>query len=135
MTLRAAHFLVQDGLLESPEAVFFLAGEEMLAALRGAMSAAAVRHLIAQRHLARQRDAMRQPPELFVGERPVYAEGLTPQGTVLSGLPSSPGRVTGVARVLFSPQEGTRLQAGDILVAPSTAPDWTPLLLLAAGLV
>jgi rifampicin phosphotransferase len=135
MALRAAHFLVQDGLLETPEAVFFLAGEEMIAALRGALSAAAVRHLITQRHLVRQRDAMRQPPDLFVGERPVYAAELTPQGPVLSGLPSSPGRVTGVARVLRSPQEGTRLQAGDILVAPSTDPGWTPLFLLAAGLV
>jgi pyruvate,water dikinase len=135
MALRAAHFLVQDGLLESPEAVFFLTGEEMLAALHGALSAETVRHLIAQRRLARQRDAMRQPPDLFVGERPVYAEELTPQGTVLTGLPSSPGRVTGVARVLRSPQEGARLQAGDILVAPSTDPGWTPLFLLAAGLV
>ena len=68
-------------------------------------------------------------------QRPVYAEGFTPQGTVLSGLPSSPGRVTGVARVLFSPHEGARLQAGEILVAPSTDPGWTPLFLLAAGLV
>jgi len=135
MALRAAHFLVQDGLLESPEAVFFLAREETIAALRGTMSSETVRHLIVQRHLARQCDAMRQPPELFVGERPVYAEELTPQGTVLSGLPSSPGRVTGVARVLRSPQEGARLQAGDILVAPSTDPGWTPLFLLAAGLV
>src|SRR5262245_34285689 len=135
MALRAAHFLVQDGLLETPEAVFFLAGEEMIAALRGAMDATAWRHLIAQRSLARQRDAMRQPPELFVGERPVYAEALTAQGPVLSGLPSSPGRVTGIARVLRSPHEGARLRAGDILVAPSTDPGWTPLFLLAAGLV
>jgi pyruvate,water dikinase len=37
--------------------------------------------------------------------------------------------------VLRSPQEGARLQAGDILVAPSTDPGWTPLFLLAAGLV
>src|SRR5262245_31495678 len=135
MALRAAHFLVQDGLLESPEAVFFLEAEEMLAALRGAMASETVQHLILQRHLARQRNAMLQPPELFVGEQPIYAEGLLPQGTVLSGLPSSPGRVMGVARVLRSPQEGTRLQAGDILVAPSTDPGWTPLFLLAAGLV
>ena len=57
------------------------------------------------------------------------------QGSVLTGLPSSPGRVTGIARVLYSPQEGARLQPGEILVAPSTDPGWTPLFLLAAGLV
>jgi pyruvate,water dikinase len=135
MALRAAHFLVQDGLLETPEAVFFLRCDETTAALRGTMTPEAVRHLIAQRRLARQRDAALQPPDLFVGERPIYAAALTSTGTVLTGLPSSPGRVTGRARVLLSPQEGSRLQAGDILVAPSTDPGWTPLFLLAAGLV
>ena len=53
----------------------------------------------------------------------------------LPGLPSSPGRVMGIARVLYSPQEGARLQPGEILVAPSTDPGWTPLFLLASGLV
>jgi rifampicin phosphotransferase len=135
MTLRAAHFLMQDGLLEDAEAIFYLRIEEVRTALRGAMPVETVRHLIAQRRLERQRDASRHLPDLFVGERPLYAESLPTQGTVLTGLPSSPGRVTGIARVLYSPQEGTRLQPGEILVAPSTDPGWTPLFLLASGLV
>ena len=94
-----------------------------------------LRHLITQRRLERQRDAARHLPDLFIGARPLYAETLPTQGTVLTGLPSSPGRVTGIARVLYSPQEGARLQPGEILVAPSTDPGWTPLFLLASGLV
>ena len=70
-----------------------------------------------------------------MGEQPCYEHALAEQGTVLRGLPSSPGRVAGIARVVRTPQDGTRLQAGDILVAPSTDPGWTPLFLLAAGLV
>jgi pyruvate,water dikinase len=135
MTLRAAHFLLQDGLLEDVEAIFYLRIEEVRTALRGAMPAETVRHLIAQRRLERQRDAARHVPDLFIGARPFYTETLPMQGTVLTGLPSSPGRVTGIARVLYSPQEGARLQPGEILVAPSTDPGWTPLFLLAAGLV
>jgi len=135
MTLRAAHVLMQDSLLEDAEAIFYLRIEEVQTALRGAMPAETVRHLIAQRRLERQRDAARHLPDLFIGERPLYAETLPTQGTVLTGLPSSPGRVTGIARVLYSPQEGTRLQPGEILVAPSTDPAWTPLFLLASGLV
>ena len=57
------------------------------------------------------------------------------QTRTLYGLPSSAGRVIGSARVLRLPQEGARLQPGDILVAPSTDPGWTPLFLLASGLV
>jgi pyruvate,water dikinase len=135
MALQAAHFLMQDGLLEDAESIFYLRIEEVQAALRGAMPAETVRHLIVQRRLERQRDAARHLPDLFVGERPLYAESLPTQGAVLTGLPSSPGRVTGIARVLYSPQEGTRLQPGEILVAPSTDPGWTPLFLVASGLV
>jgi phosphohistidine swiveling domain-containing protein len=135
MALQAARFLLQDGLLEDAESIFYLRIEEVQAALCGAMPGETVRHLIAQRRLERQRDAARHLPDLFVGERPLYAESLPTQGAVLTGLPSSPGRVTGIARVLYSPQEGTRLQPGEILVAPSTDPGWTPLFLLASGLV
>ena len=42
--------------------------------------------------------------------------------------------VTAVARVIRSPQ-GARLDPGEILVAPSTDPGWTPLFLTAGGLV
>jgi len=126
---------MQDGLLEDAEAIFYLRLEEVQTALRGDMPVETVRHLITQRRLERQRNAARHLPDLFVGERPLYAESLPTQGTVLTGLPSSPGRVTGIARVLYSPQESTRLQPGEILVAPSTDPGWTPLFLLASGLV
>src|SRR5205807_5099071 len=52
----------------------------------------------------------------------------------LRGSPASPGTITGVARVIRSPQ-GARLEPGEILVAPSTDPGWTPLFLTAGGLV
>jgi pyruvate,water dikinase len=45
------------------------------------------------------------------------------------------GVARGIARVIHHPLDGRRLQKGDILVAPSTDPAWTPLFLKAAGLV
>jgi len=42
--------------------------------------------------------------------------------------------VTATARVILSPK-GARLKPGEILVAPSTDPGWTPLFLTAGGLV
>jgi pyruvate,water dikinase len=42
--------------------------------------------------------------------------------------------VTGAARVVRSPQ-GAHLEPGEVLVAPSTDPGWTPLFLTAGGLV
>ncbi|MFZ2853594.1 MAG: PEP-utilizing enzyme, partial [Rhodocyclaceae bacterium] len=45
------------------------------------------------------------------------------------------GVAAGPARIIQRPEDGARLAAGDILVAPSTDPAWTPLFLRAGGLV
>ena len=64
--------------------------------------------------------------------------GKQPPGAVhpgnLSGSPASAGLVSGPARVIMDPV-GARLEPGEILVAPSTDPGWTPLFLTAGGLV
>ena len=46
-----------------------------------------------------------------------------------------PAAPRGKVRVLRSPDEGAALQAGEILVAPMTTPDWVPVMRRAAGLV
>lgn len=133
--LRAGDILVQAGLLDERDVVFFLERDELVAALRGEVDRALLQQRITQRQLERQRYAALQPPDVIVGEQPIYATGSNDRGHMLSGLPSSPGRVVGTARILHTPQDSARLQAGDILVAPSTDPGWTPLFLLASGLV
>ena len=55
--------------------------------------------------------------------------------SLLTGLGASPGVAVGPVRVLHSPSEGHRLEAGEILVAPMTAPDWIPVIRRAAALV
>jgi pyruvate,water dikinase len=65
------------------------------------------------------------------GRGPVSADGSAGQ---LSGTPASAGTVTARARVILDPQ-GAHLEPGEILVAPSTDPGWTPLFLTAGGLV
>jgi pyruvate,water dikinase len=52
----------------------------------------------------------------------------------LSGSPASAGIVSADARVIMDPV-GAHLEPGEILVAPSTDPGWTPLFLTAGGLV
>jgi pyruvate,water dikinase len=68
--------------------------------------------------------------------RPITTLHETAEGSVLlSGLGASPGRATGRVRILKSPDEGAKLQAGEVLVAAMTTPDWVPVLRRAAGLV
>jgi pyruvate,water dikinase len=58
-----------------------------------------------------------------------------PTGNVLKGIAASPGRVTGLARVIHGPEEFGYMRPGEILVAKITTPAWTPLFALAAGVV
>jgi rifampicin phosphotransferase len=49
-------------------------------------------------------------------------------------MPAAPGRATGTARVVHDPATA-RIEPGDILVAATTDPGWTPLFMTAGGLV
>ncbi|MBX3705552.1 MAG: hypothetical protein KF911_02880 [Pseudomonadales bacterium] len=57
------------------------------------------------------------------------------EDAVLRGVACSPGRVTGTARIVLDPSESGLLEPGDILVTRRTNPSWTPLFLIAGGVV
>jgi pyruvate,water dikinase len=63
------------------------------------------------------------------------AEGAGTGGTVVRGLGAAAGRASGRVRILRSPAEGGRLEAGDVLVAPMTTPDWVPTIRRASAVV
>ncbi|WP_375481426.1 phosphoenolpyruvate synthase [uncultured Mycobacterium sp.] len=54
---------------------------------------------------------------------------------LVRGLSAAPGTASGNVRVLLAPEDGNRLLAGEILVAPMTNPDWLPTIRRAAALV
>lgn len=54
---------------------------------------------------------------------------------LIMGNAGSPGVVRGTVKVVHGLAEATKLQPGDILVADTTAPPWTPLFATVAGLV
>ncbi len=66
------------------------------------------------------------------------AEGAGPNGDrpqMLKGQAGSSGVVCGTARVIRSLAEAGKLQPGDVLVADSTEPQWTPLFATASAVV
>lgn len=56
-------------------------------------------------------------------------------GDVLAGIAGSPGVARGIARVVLDPGDPGELQPGDVLIAPSTDPSWTPLFMACAAVV
>jgi rifampicin phosphotransferase len=78
----------------------------------------------------------RHIPRLLLsdGTEPMPATPAHLPDGALVGTAASSGVVRGRARVILDPV-GAHLEPGEILVAPSTDPGWTPLFLTAAGLV
>jgi pyruvate,water dikinase len=124
--------LAAAGGLESRDDIFFVTLVEARQALAGADLRATV---AARRALHEHELVRRHVPRVLLSDGTDAEVALVevPDGA-LRGSPASPGVVTGAARVIMSPQ-GARLRPGEILVAPSTDPGWTPLFLTAGGLV
>jgi len=114
--------------------IFFLTLPEVHAALAGADLQESVR----ERHATFARELTRRHVPLVLlsdgTEPPAQSQSAILAAGALQGTPASPGVVTAPARVILDPHDA-RLSPGEILVAPSTDPGWTPLFLKASGLV
>jgi len=119
--------------------VFFLDFDELRVGLRGAD----LKGIVAgRRRLYDVELRRRRIPRLLLSdgtdvEAAVKAKTAPPQSAAspgLAGTPASAGMATGKVRVVLDPV-GARLEPGEILVAPSTDPGWTPLFMTAGGLV
>ena len=148
--------LAADGRIAGPDDIWFLAPDEARVGLRGADLTA----MVARRRAVYGRELQRRyVPRLLLSDgtdveaaaaaarsqanpsRPNRSGLHLPgpsvpaaPGDVLYGSPASAGTVTGTVRVITDPI-GARLEPGEILVAPSTDPGWTPLFLTAGALV
>ncbi|NLA36535.1 MAG: phosphoenolpyruvate synthase [Actinobacteria bacterium] len=82
----------------------------------------------------------------IVQSRPITAPGSaaasrgdrasgTAERILVTGLGASAGVATGRVRILRSPRDGASLLDGEILVAPTTSPDWVPVMRRAAAVV
>lgn len=144
--------LAAAGAFDTPDDVFFLNLEEARAGLRkiaeggqggqpgtgrldlyglvaGRREAYALE--LARRHVPRVLLSDGTEPEAV---RPAGSSDQPADEGTLTGSPASVGTVTAAARVILDPV-GAHLEPGEILVAPSTDPGWTPLFLTAGGLV
>lgn len=119
--------------LAAIQSAFFLTIDEIVSALRAPRADLVL--LVRSRRAELARDQARpDPPATFVGAPPPVV--LPPSGgAVMRGLAASPGIVEGRARVLFREDEMDALQPGEILVVHTTDVGWTPLFLVAAGVV
>ncbi|MFC5834571.1 PEP/pyruvate-binding domain-containing protein [Nonomuraea insulae] len=127
--------LAGRGLLERAGDIMFLDLFEARAAVH---DGADHRELVAERRAMYDRELRRHSVPGALLSDGTDVETLTPPGPVekgvLTGMAGAAGRATGRARVIRDPA-GAHIEPGEILVAPTTDPGWTPLFLTTAGLV
>jgi phosphohistidine swiveling domain-containing protein len=137
LTRELAERLVAEGRLDAVPDFYYLRWEEVPAFVGGETTRDEAYALIDRRRTEEDRNRDVVLPEVFRGRpKPIRAEDVPlPEGETLEGLPVSPGRVTGPARVIFDPRKDATIEPGEILVAPVTDAGWTPLFVAAAGVV
>jgi len=134
-----------SGVLESPDDVFYLQVEEIIAYVNGNAATVELARLTALRkaEFAEYRNSP-LPPNRFETRGPVYA-AQQPQAPPAhgagdlhaderNGIGCCPGLVRGAVRVILDPRNAT-IPAGSILVAEHTDPGWIMLFPSAIGLL
>ena len=132
--LRIGADMATAGTVAAADDVFFLDFDEIRVGLRGADLHGIV---TARRRLYDTELRRRRIPRLLLSDGTDVEAALmakSPASGALTGTPASAGTATGRVRVILDPV-GAHLEPGDILVAPSTDPGWTPLFMTAGALV
>lgn len=141
--LQIGERLVGDGALAAAEDIFHCYPRELERQAYGLLPGAGLRARVAaraERFAAWQATTPREWLTLSPSGAPLSRS--TEQnhekpaaGHCFKGVATGTGIARGKVRRLHHPAEGLALQPGEILVAPSTDPGWTPLFLKAGGLV
>lgn len=139
--LKEAEQLVQAGVIQEKEDIYYLTFEELCEVVR--------RHQMDYSIVSKRKDEYKHyeklnPPrvitsdgEIIIGEykrENLPANALASLHAVLAGIPVSAGVIEGRARVILNMEEAD-LEDGDILVTTFTDPSWTPLFTSIKGLV
>ena len=117
--------LVQRGVLERPQDVFYLHEHELRDIVGGQRDGRDAAGLVAQRQaeIEQCRDAA-LPTTIYGDQAPPLVSARSRR---LRGTPTSRGYYTGKIRVVRGIQDLPKLQQGDVLVVPYSDVGWTPL--------
>jgi phosphohistidine swiveling domain-containing protein len=148
--LAAGQRLADRDTIDERDDVFMLELDELVEALE-TQPGIDRRELVAERRGEMERFSSVEPPAMLGSlptslplENPVFRfmmkfYGVPPvpseEPDVVTGLAGSSGKARGTARILLSIAEADKLRPGDVLIAETTAPPWTPLFATAAAVV
>ena len=143
LTLAAGRRLVSKSMIDDPADVFYLHADELNSGLAGTLDG--LSEIVGRRKSEMSNWADVTPPS-FIGAEPPETPAIirrfqgkpqlrSERPGELTGNSASAGVARGPARVLLSLSEADRLKPGDVLIARTTMPAWTPLFAVASAIV
>ncbi len=125
--------LVEKGLLDDREDIFFLEDTEAISILRGG-EIPDLRELIAPRKAEFMKYRDRLPPKFLLNGVDFDDEPVS-HGATLIGAASSPGTYKGKVRIIMDVRDLGQVEKGEILVTSNTDPGWTVVFSKLGGLI
>jgi pyruvate,water dikinase len=138
---------VEEGAIQDAEDIFWLEKDEISASVARLENGQALEDLnrhVEKRKQFNQRVGQITPPPMMPVKKRVMgmktetfvAHGEEAQaGNVLKGVAASAGVVTAPACILHGPEDFDQIRPGDVLIAGTTTPAWTPLFAMASAVV
>jgi len=132
--------LVAGGALVQPEDIYWLEVQEvdtLAIALEKDESLPSHSGLVESRKSFWQK-ARNSTPPATLPERSLFSKLMVhdnPEGDTLKGYGASAGKITAPACVMHGPENFSLMRPGDVIVAVTTTPAWTPLFAMASAVV
>jgi phosphohistidine swiveling domain-containing protein len=135
--LKIAEILVEENILKTRDDIFCLKMTEVSHIIAGNIGREKTETLIRRRKKEKEDCEHLNVPMVIVGKPSPPGElkyTIEPK-RILEGTVCSHGVVTGKARIVLDPSKHSEFEEGEILVASVTDPGWSPLFVIAGGLV
>jgi phosphohistidine swiveling domain-containing protein len=129
-----AQHLLQRGLIEDWQDIFYLTWEEVQQLVRdGDDPSAPFQQRAAVRKAEMESSRMAELPTVIYGDK--APPNIRTSSEQLKGTPTSPGYYSGCVRIINGIQDFHKLQQGDVLVIPFSDVGWTPLFARAGAVI
>jgi len=134
--------LAEGGAIPDAQSIYWLEEpevQELIAALEAGQPLPDLSDRIPPRRAERRLSLQVRPPAILPEKSKWSAlvpwHRASDDQSALHGIGTSAGQVTAPACVLFGPDDFPRMRPGDVLVAVTTTPAWTPLFAMASAVV
>jgi phosphohistidine swiveling domain-containing protein len=131
ITLEIGSHLVEMEVIKDPQDVFFLTIDEVRGMILKREENKGLSMIIIERKKEYELLRKLEPPPLITK----HGAKSWPGKEILKGIGASPGMVSGRVRIISDIEEFGQFEEGEILVTPTTNPSWTPLFMMAKGVV